>query len=65
MDGENCVKVLLSLITARAGTAGRIALMELVTSELNADFSSAAFTCMNICDKTLIVNLPKIIPILI
>ena len=38
MDGENLIKVLRSLVTARAGTAGCIALMELVTLELNADF---------------------------
>ena len=43
MDDENCVKVLRNLTTASFGTGARIALMELVVSELNADFSSAAF----------------------
>ncbi|MDD5411650.1 MAG: methyltransferase [Methylobacter sp.] len=43
MDDENCVKVLRNLATASTGTGARIALMELVVSELNADFSSAAF----------------------
>ena len=43
MDDENCVKVLRNLATASAGTGARIALMELVVSELKADFSSAAF----------------------
>ncbi|HUX65075.1 methyltransferase [Sulfuricella sp.] len=43
MDDENCVKVLRNLTTACAGTGARIALMELVVSELKADFSSAAF----------------------
>jgi len=43
MDDENCVKVLRNLATASAGTGARMALMELVVPELNADFSSAAF----------------------
>lgn len=43
MDDENCVKVLHNLAAASAGSGARIALMELVVSELKADFSSAAF----------------------
>lgn len=43
MDDANCVKVLRNLSTASAGTGARIALMELVVSELSADFSSTAF----------------------
>ena len=43
MDDENCVKVLRNVTAACAGTGARIALMELVVSELKADFSSAAF----------------------
>jgi hypothetical protein len=43
MDDPSCVKVLGNLTTAIAGTGARIALMELVVSELHADFSSAAF----------------------
>ncbi|WP_292432526.1 methyltransferase [Methylobacter sp.] len=36
-------RVLRNLTTASMGTGARIALMELVVPELNADFSSAAF----------------------
>jgi len=43
MDDRSCVKVLRNLIAASTGTGARIALMELVVSELKADFSSAAF----------------------
>ncbi len=43
MDDENCIKVLRNLAAASTGTGARIALMELVVSELEADFSSAAF----------------------
>lgn len=43
MDEEDCVKVLRNLAAASAGSGARIALMELVVSELKADFSSAAF----------------------
>jgi len=43
MDDRNCVKVLRNLVVASTGTGARIALMELVVSELKADFSSAAF----------------------
>ncbi len=43
MDDENCVKVLRNLTAASAGAGARIAIMEVVVSELNADFSSAAF----------------------
>jgi len=43
MDDRNCVKVLRNLVAASTGTGARIALMELVVSELKADFSSAAF----------------------
>ncbi len=43
MADENCIKVLRNLAVASAGTGARIALMELVVSELKADFSSAAF----------------------
>jgi hypothetical protein len=43
MDDESCVKVLRNLTTASVGTGARIAVMELVVSELKADFSSAAF----------------------
>lgn len=42
-DNESCVKVLRNLATSSAGTGARIALMELVLPELNADFSSTAF----------------------
>jgi len=43
MDDDNCVKVLRNLAAARAGTGARIALMELVVEEFNANFASAAF----------------------
>lgn len=43
MDDDNCVKVLRNLIDASMGTGARIALMELVVSELQAGFASAAF----------------------
>jgi hypothetical protein len=43
MNDENCVKVLRNLTAASADTGARIALMELVVSEVNPDFSSAAF----------------------
>lgn len=43
MDDDNCVKVLRNLAAASAGTGARIALMELVVEEFNANFASAAF----------------------
>jgi len=43
MDDEDCIKVLRNLAAASTGTGARIAVMELVVSELKADFSSAAF----------------------
>ncbi len=43
LDDQHCVKVLLNLAAASAGTGARIALMELVVAEVKADFSSAAF----------------------
>jgi hypothetical protein len=43
MDDGNCVKVLRNLTAASVGTGARIGLMELVVSELKADYSSAAF----------------------
>lgn len=43
MADEHCIKVLRNLASACANTGARIALMELVVPELNADFSSAAF----------------------
>ncbi len=43
MDDENCIKVLLNVASASAGTGALIALMELVVPESKADFSTAAF----------------------
>jgi hypothetical protein len=43
MDDETCVKILHNLAAATTDTGAGIALMELVVSELKADFSSAAF----------------------
>lgn len=43
MDDEDCIKVLRNLAAESTGSGARIALMELVVSELKADFSSAAF----------------------
>jgi hypothetical protein len=43
MDDEDCVKVLRNLVIAIGNTGARIALMELIVSELKADYSSAAF----------------------
>lgn len=43
MGDESCIKVLRNLAAASTGTGARIALMELVVSEVKADFSSAAF----------------------
>lgn len=43
MDDDNCLKVLGNLMAASAGTGARIAVMELVVAESNADFTSATF----------------------
>lgn len=43
MDDRGCVKVLRNLAAASAGTGARIAIMEVVVPELNADISSASF----------------------
>ncbi|WP_333876047.1 methyltransferase [Methylobacter sp.] len=42
MNDQNCIKVLNNLTAAIAGTGARIALMELVVSEVKAAFASAA-----------------------
>lgn len=43
MDDDNCIKVLRNLAAASAGTGARIALIELVVEEFNANFASTAF----------------------
>lgn len=43
LDDEQCIKLLRHVLTASSGTGARIAVMELVVSELKADISSAAF----------------------
>jgi len=43
MDDQECIRVLRNLGAASAGTGARVALIEMVVPEANADFASAAF----------------------